>query len=147
VVGLSAAAVIAVLGVQLSRLDHRVTALDAARRKDAIAQQINAAFLAPGAVRVSMQGGGSVDALLLPDGTGYLVRSSLPALSRSRTYQLWAIGGRQPVSLGVLGTQLEPTQFTIAGAEVTALAISNEAAGGASAPTLPPVALGYVSRA
>jgi anti-sigma factor RsiW len=146
VLGAVAAAVIAVLGVQVSRLDHRVAALDADRRQG-IAQAINAAFLTPGATRVSLKGAGGVEAVLLPDGTGYVVRSSLPALSDGRTYQLWAIGGRGPISLGVLGGRPAPMEFQIVANDVSALAVTNEAAGGAPSPTLPPVAIGYVSRA
>ena len=37
------------------------------------------------------------------NGDGFLVRDNLPGLSADRTYQVWAILGDKPVSVGVLG--------------------------------------------
>jgi hypothetical protein len=145
----AAAAVIGLLGLRVSRLDDRLSALAARQRQDPMAQQIDGAVATPGATRVSLRGQGQagVEAVLLPDGTGYLIRSSLPALPAGRTYQLWAIAGSDKVSLGVLGSQPGESQFQIVGAHVDALAVTNEVAGGVVAPSLPPVVLGYVSRA
>src|SRR5205823_3068931 len=121
----AAAAVIGLLGLRVSRLDHRLSTLAAGRRQDAMAQQINAALVAPGATRVSLRGQGqaAVEAVLLPDGAGYLVTSSLPVLPAGRTYQLWAIAGNDKVSLGVLGGQPGASQFQVVGASVDALAV------------------------
>src|SRR3546814_20805944 len=42
-------------------------------------------------------------AAIAADGSGYLMGSTLPALSEAETYQLWGIKGDLVVSLGVLG--------------------------------------------
>jgi len=41
---------------------------------------------------------------LLPDGEGYLINPSMPALVGSQTFQLWALSRGKVVSLGVLGS-------------------------------------------
>ncbi len=66
--------------------------------------------------------------------------SGLPALPSDRTYQLWAIAGEQPRSLGVLpeasaGQQQIVAAQTQAGENV--VAITAEPAGGSAQPTLP----------
>jgi hypothetical protein len=81
-------------------------------------------------------------AVVLRDGRGYL-DSSLPALPAGRTYQLWSVGGSQPVSLGLLGRA--PSVVAFAASPGTAsLAVTEEVAGGVSAPTRAPVAVGEV---
>ena len=81
-------------------------------------------------------------AVVLRDGRGYL-DSSLPALPAGRTYQLWSVGGSQPVSLGLLGRA--PSVVAFAASPGTAsLAVTEEVAGGVSAPTGAPVAVGEV---
>jgi len=66
--------------------------------------------------------------------------TGLPALPSDRTYQLWAIAGEQPRSLGVLpeasaGEQQIVAAQTQAGENV--VAITAEPAGGSEQPTLP----------
>ena len=81
-------------------------------------------------------------AVVLRDGRGYL-DASLPALPAGRTYQLWSVGGTQPVSLGLLGR--DPSVVAFAASSGTAsLAVTDEVAGGVSAPTQAPVAVGEV---
>jgi anti-sigma factor RsiW len=81
-------------------------------------------------------------AVVLGDGRGYL-DASLPALPAGRTYQLWSVDGTQPVSLGLLGR--DPSVVAFAAAPGTAsLAVTDEVAGGVSAPTQAPVAVGEV---
>ena len=41
--------------------------------------------------------------VVLPDGRGYLVESTLPALVSTETYQLWGVVGGQTLSLGLIG--------------------------------------------
>jgi hypothetical protein len=88
----------------------------------------------------------SAEAVLLPDGTGYLVRSNLPPLPNSRTYQLWAVHGGTTVSVGVLGPTPEPMAFRAAG-DISALAITEEVAGGVVSTREPPLVLGMVRTA
>ncbi len=81
-------------------------------------------------------------AVVLGDGRGYL-DASLPALPAGHTYQLWSVGGTQPVSLGLLGR--DPSVVAFAASSGTAsLAVTDEVAGGVSAPTQAPVAVGEV---
>ena len=82
---------------------------------------------------------------MVPSGRGYLVSSKLPSLGDGRTYQLWAIVGKQPISLGLLGATPHQAAFTMAGStRPSRLAITAEPAGGSVAPTGPIVATGTV---
>ncbi len=82
---------------------------------------------------------------MLPSGQGYLVSSTLPALDKGRTYQLWAIEGNQPISLGLLGSSPSHAAFTMAGStQPSHLSITAEPAGGSVFPTGPIVATGTV---
>jgi hypothetical protein len=65
------------------------------------------------------------------------------AVARRQTYQLWALGGEQPISAGVLGADPRIVAFTV-DPRATGLAISAERAGGVVRPNLPPVAAGEV---
>ena len=59
-------------------------------------------------------------------------------------HQLWAIIGRQPISLGLLGGAPDVVAFHLASPGVTALAITSEQSGGAVQPTGTPVVAGSV---
>lgn len=85
------------------------------------------------------QGGGTVR--YAPScGAALLDVTGLPALPADRTYQLWALAGTQPRSLGVLpdATAGKP-QIVAAQTQSgeTAVAITAEPAGGSAQPTLP----------
>ena len=74
--------------------------------------------------------------IFLQDGDGYLVNPTMPSLSRSQTFQLWALSSGKVVSLGVLGShpsgaplRIEPT--------MTVLMITAEPLGGTPVPTTP----------
>ena len=85
-------------------------------------------------------------AVLVPDGTGYLWSGGLPLTDPDRTYQLWAIVGTEAISAGVLGPNPSVAPFRITG-DVTALAITEEVAGGVVASENQPVASGAVVEA
>ena len=108
----------------------------------ALAQQARHEPGARTATLVDTDGNALATAIVLPDGRGYL-ESSLPALPSGRTYQLWSVGGPQMVSLGVLGRDPAVVAFAAAPG-TTSLAVSDETAGGAVAPTQAPVAVGDV---
>ena len=79
------------------------------------------------------------------DGSGAIRRSGLPAPAAGRTYQLWSITPRGPVSAGVIGA--DPTTRTFRAAPAaTALAITDEPAGGSRAPTTTPLVAGDLQR-
>ncbi len=82
--------------------------------------------------------------IFLPDGDGYLVNPSMPALTASETFQLWALSRGKVVSLGVLGShpsgaplRVEPT--------MTVLMITAEPLGGTPVPTTPVLVRGNLS--
>ena len=69
-----------------------------------------------------------------PDGEGYFLDRSLPALDDRRTYQLWAISDDGPVSAAVLGPSPRAAEVR-AGADTTKYVITVERRGGNAAPT------------
>jgi anti-sigma factor RsiW len=93
-VGIAASVgVMGLIGVKVLDTSERVNDVAAALRGD-VGQAASAAANAPDARTVALRsndGRLSAEAVLLPDGTGYLVRSNLPPLPNSRTYQLWAV--------------------------------------------------------
>jgi hypothetical protein len=92
----------------------------------------------------STDGRRSAEAVVLPDGTGYLVGDGLPALTRERTYQLWAVVGPSAISVGVLGPDPSIVPFKMDG-NVSALAITEETAGGVVSSRQSPIAVGKLA--
>ncbi|MGH9265491.1 MAG: anti-sigma factor domain-containing protein [Acidimicrobiales bacterium] len=149
-VAVAAAAVIGVLGIQAVD-DRRDNAGDVARGTHAeqLERSAEAALADPRARTVelaSIDGSRRARAVVLPDGTGYLVDADLPTLSRERTYQLWAVVGASRISVGVLGPEPGTAPFKIEG-DVSALAITEETAGGVETTRRDPVVVGRVQRA
>ena len=71
---------------------------------------------------------------------GVAVLSDMPPLSNDRVYQLWLMYGQQAKSVGVMNLDVLAGTQVFSGVDgATAFAISAEKAGGAPAPTLPPV--------
>jgi anti-sigma factor RsiW len=106
-----------------------------------------AALVDPSARKVAMRsedGGLSAEAVVLGDGAGYVLEDNLPPLDAGRTYQLWGIVEGTPVSLGLLGRSPEKFAFQVAG-PVSALAITDEAEGGAVLPQADPLVLGALA--
>jgi anti-sigma-K factor RskA len=145
-VAVAAAAVAVVLGIGLVRADNKVTNLQSAQAVPSAAA--TAALDAPGHRVISLNagsGGQRAQVVVLPSGQGYLLSSTLPALDKGRTYQLWAIEGKQPISLGLLGGAPDHAAFTMAGStRPSHLSITAEPAGGSVFPTGPIVATGTV---
>ena len=136
----AAAAIVVVLGVTIAHQDRRLDRLS-------LAQSATAALVNPAAHTahmVSADGSVSVDAVVLPDGRGYVVRDSLPNLPGDRTYQLWSLETGGPVSLGVLGSSPDVVAFH-ADRLPTEMAITAEhGRRGAPKPHLPAVVSGAV---
>lgn len=142
-----AAAVIAVLGVQIERMDDRQDQLASALQSSGLDKAVQAALLDESARRVDLRSDDGVTfvrAVVRDSGAAYLVENNLPPLPADRTYQMWAIAGDQPVSVGVLGTDPEVSAVQIAGTGVTVLAVTAEPAGGVAAPSSAPVVKGYL---
>ena len=92
----------------------------------------------------SAEGPWHADAVVLGDGTGYLVKSNLGTLDNAHTYQLWALTGTSRISAGILGPKLRTTAFMVAG-ELWGLALTEERAGGVVTTTNPPVVVGKLA--
>ena len=80
--------------------------------------------------------------VMMRDGTGYLKNDAMQTLPIGKVYQLWVIapGHAAPISAGVLGRDVSYASFKFVGV-ASAVAVSVEAAPGATTPT-PPVAVG-----
>ena len=137
----AAAVVVALLGFTVARQNRRLDRLS-------LTQSATAALVNPAAHKarlVSADGAMAVDAVVLPDGRGYIVRDSLPALSADRTYQLWSLDGGKAVSLGVLGRNPDVVTFR-AGRVPTEMAITAEKGPhGVKSPQHSPIVTGAVS--
>ena len=142
----AAVALVALLGVKIIDTSNKVDQL-AGPSADALIRAADAAAHQPNARTVALRSGdgqGSADAVVLPDGTGYVVRTDLPTLSSDRTYQLWAVVGVSKISVGVLGPDPGPAAFH-APSDLSALAITNEAAGGVVVSQQQPTVVGTLA--
>jgi anti-sigma-K factor RskA len=143
----AAAAVAVVLGIGLVQADHKVSHLQQAAGQQAGAA-VAAALASPGHQVIDLDSATKrqlAEFVVVPDGRGFLVSSSLPTLKPGHTYQLWGIVGTQPISLGLLGASPRQATFTMAGSvQPMQLSITAEPAGGSVAPTGSIVATGTV---
>jgi hypothetical protein len=142
-----AAAVIAVLATQTVSTNHRIDKLAQISARHGIDQAAAAAAISPQARTVHLLSNDraqAVDAVVMPDGQGYVIQSRLARIASDKTYQLWGVIGAQTISLGVLGDRPTITPFKAVG-PLRALAITVEHTGGAVAPTTSPVVQGFVS--
>jgi hypothetical protein len=143
-IAVAAAAVAAVLGVNLVHDDHQISHLQNATPTSVVA----AALDTPGHKIVTAEDASHVVVakfVVLPSGQGYLVKSSLPALSSKNTYQLWGVIKGRAISLGLLGRSPHLVAFTLAGSpSPSKLGVTVEPASGSVAPTTAMLASGTV---
>lgn len=144
IAGVAAALLLLLGGVAINQQRQ----IDDVRDRNGLEQALASALSDPKARQVSLtspsNGGASVKAVVLPDGTGYLVaKSALRPLDDNRTYQLWGINDAKVVSLGVLGTAPKIVPFN-APPDVRTLAITEEERGGVVASKNDPVVVGQV---
>jgi hypothetical protein len=142
--GVAGVVAIAALGWRLAEQERRLDRVASAIEREGLMQAATAALLDPSARRVTLRSADGVrvvDAVVLPDGRGYLVQDNLPALPASQTYQLWGLLEDRAVSAGVLGQSFELVAFKISSG-VDGLAISEETAGGVASPEHPPLVIG-----
>ncbi|MEO9181156.1 MAG: anti-sigma factor, partial [Acidimicrobiales bacterium] len=143
----AAAASIVVLAISLVGANNHVnnlqTALQGANRS-----VVQTALRTPGHQVVNLKSAALqplAEFVLLPNGTGYLVKAKMPMLVSNQTYQLWAIVNGTPVSIGIMGSKPGHVSFTMASSPAPSeLAVSIENAGGATQPTRPLAATGAV---
>jgi anti-sigma factor RsiW len=105
------------------------------------------AISAPGAQRVALETAGgerAMDVVVQRDGRGYVLDDSLAALPKGRIYQLWALTGGDPISIGVLGRDPGVHELDLP-AGTTRLAVTREHAPGAVQPSNAAVASGVVA--
>jgi anti-sigma-K factor RskA len=136
-IGAAAALVIGLLGAQVLRQDDRINDLETALDGTSITGASVATLTSP-------DGDLSAQAVVLSNGTGYLLASELPGLTVEQTYQLWGITDTGVVSLGVLGAApgaLVPFQAGEVD-QFSGLAITPEVAGGVEQPAHEPVVVG-----
>ncbi|HEX2274610.1 MAG TPA: anti-sigma factor [Acidimicrobiales bacterium] len=145
-VAAAALAMAGVMGLKVVDDQRRIDALQEQARGGDLSRTARAAFAEPGARRVDLRSPDALfvaQAVLLPDGTGYLVESNLPELGGDRTYQLWAVVGANRISVGVLGPKPDVAAFK-APARMSALAITSEVAGGVVLSGKQPLVVGTV---
>jgi anti-sigma factor RsiW len=153
--GLAAAAMVAIalLGVQVARLQHRTDQLGnqvagVANGPQPTLATVHQALAEPGAKRVDLRppngGAAQLDAVILPSGDGYLYSPQLSPLPPSRTYQLWGLVGQQRISYGLIGSEPAAVTAFRVGSGVQGLAVTAEEAGGAITTSHTPVVLGSV---
>lgn len=141
-------AVVAVLGVDVARLNRKTSRLPQVWSAQARRAAWQVALTEPGARRVTLRspdGQRYVDGVVLPGGASLLGPTNLAALSPDHSYQLWGIVGSDRISLGVLGADPAYQSFSTPAA-ASALAITVEREGGAIAPTTTPAALAVLRR-
>lgn len=146
--GAAAALVIGVLGAKVVQQDDELDRINAALEADTLLSAANVALLDPDAAQTTLtspDGRVSASAVVLPDGTGFLMADDLPALDGARTYQLWGQTGGGLISLGLLGAEPGEVVPFQTGGEVAALAITEEVAGGVAQSENPPTVLGRFS--
>jgi anti-sigma factor RsiW len=148
VLAAAAAVVIALLAVQVGRLDGRVGTLSAVAAHQGMPALAEAALADPQAERVALVAATSSrrtvgDLVILPNGSAFLVEGHMAPLPAGQTYQLWGINDGQAVSLGLLGRDPSVVAFDLGpAARVTSFAVTAEPAGGVVVATGPPVAVG-----
>jgi len=148
-IAIAAVTVVGFLGFRVADDNRVLGKLAIGQHGEELQRSVNAALAEPQARKVSLRsedGARAAEAVVLNDGTGYLVRSNLPALSADKTYQLWALVGTSRISVGVLGAEARLSSFKMDG-NVWALAITEESAGGVESTKKSPVVLGRIESA
>lgn len=148
-IAVAAITVVGFLGFRVADDNRLLGKLAIGQHGEELQRSVNAALAEPQARKVALRsedGASTAEAVVLTDGTGYLVRSNLPALTADRTYQLWALVGTSRISVGVLGAEPRISSFKMDG-DVWALAITEEAAGGVESTKKNPVVLGRIDSA
>jgi hypothetical protein len=114
---------------------------------DSMAQVFDRAMVDPDATRVVLRSEDDTQravAVLEPGGLGVISLRDLPELGPERTYQLWGVIDEEVISLGVLGSRPGVEPFT-ANADLTALVVTEEAAGGVTSSSQPALLAGEVA--
>lgn len=139
-----ATVLIATNGLMVLRQNQRIDDLEP-RSISALAEKAAADSSSKVVSLRSPDGKVTVDAVMRPNGTAYLLHSSLPALDATETYQLWGIKlGEEAVSLAILGNAPKVVGFTTS-LDIDQLAITVERAGGVVASAKSPLVVGSLT--
>jgi hypothetical protein len=144
-VGSIAAAVMLVLGFEVSHLSGQVSALRSST-SPTLSAVASAALSNPSAKVLSLrstQGRLLAEVAILPSGQSYFLGRAIVAVNNAKTYQLWAIADGRVVSLGVLGAKPQVYSFVVQ-RNVTQLMLNIEPEGGVTVPTTPVIATAKV---
>lgn len=140
------AALAVVFGVNWADTSGQVHDLQAALAHQGAAAAVDAALASPGHRVVELRSNDGVhlaEVVVRQDGAGYMVDSSMPALPRDQTYQLWAKITDQPISVGLLGSRpAEGAAFSLGSSAhgASELMVTVEPSGGVVTPDRAPVA-------
>ena len=143
-IGVAAAAALAAAAVTVAVVRDPSPAPSAI---DGMAQVFDQAMSDPDSTRIVLSNEDSSQravAVVQPGGLGVISLRSLPDLGPERTYQLWGVIDEEVISLGVLGPRPEVEPFTVEG-DLTALVLTDEAAGGVTASEQPALLSGTVA--
>jgi hypothetical protein len=143
--GAAAALAIGVLGAQVVRQQDQLDRFEAAIEDGSLLSAANVALRDPDATKAdltSADGTVTVTAVVLPDGTGYLMANDLPGLEDGRTYQLWGQTSSGLISLGLLGGAPGAILPFEGGTDLAALAVTAEQSGGVVQSENPAVVIG-----
>jgi len=142
----AAAAVVAVLGVEVAQLHGQVETLhkemlaaglkNAALEVDAGPHQTISLALADHKAAATV--------IVASSGQAYWLGSSLNNLPTSQTYQLWGLSRGKPVSLALVGAHPDTTDFFTLQPGITELMVTAEPEGGTPGPTTAVLAQGAV---
>ena len=130
------------LTTQLAAQEQQIATLVASSQIEPLQQAVTAALSNPQATVADLAAEDSADDMLvviLPDGTGYIYRSSLEALPEDFTYQLWAVVNDQVISAGILGPSPNVVPFHVDPRGLQGLVITREVAGGVEKSQAEPV--------
>ncbi|MDQ6782091.1 MAG: anti-sigma factor [Actinomycetota bacterium] len=149
-----AAAVVAALSFQVSRLDHQTSALNnrvASLSPGPSMSAVRMALSTPGSRRVHLASlsskAMSADAVVLPSGQGYVYNAQVEPLRADRTYQLWGVVGDQRISFGLLGSVPAAVVPFHSSPGAQALAVTSEVSDGVERSSEPLVVVGPVGAA
>jgi hypothetical protein len=130
IVGVAAAAVIAVLGLQVRAQGDRIDEMETAMR-------------VPDGAVVELTGAGTTVPVVLDGDRAWLLAGALDELPEGRTYQLWGLSGDELVSVAVLGR--DPSTMVFDAEDYALLAITEEVAGGVVQSANDPVVAGELA--
>jgi anti-sigma factor RsiW len=144
----ASALVIGALGLRVVRQEDDLDRIREAMVDEGMLRAANLALRDPAAEQAALSstdGDVTATAVVLPDGSGYLMLEDVPDLAEDRTYQLWGQTGGDLISLGLLGGQPEDVVPFHAAGEVEALAITEEDAPGVVQSSNPPALAGRLT--